>query len=296
MKTLSKALLVILSVILAILLAVTSLCAATIYTVRSNYTPEYVYNFMNSLDYANLEIPDGNGGFGTVCELANSSVAELGIKFTDRDIDSLIHSFSIDAILTSFVQELRSWALDNGAVPTLDGAEMAETILSGADQNMLMFLSMFGDVEGMLTNALSNISESSNLTETLEKAEPVRELLSQGTLMFVLSICGTLILLIFVTRQLKLTASAVFCGSAWIVSGCVMLFCDKILAPVKAVIIAQFPETTLDLVYRPLIEMLHQTGTFLSLGGLAIVVVFAVIGALFGMVKREKERAAIPKA
>lgn len=296
MKKISHIILAVLSVVLAVLLAVTSLYAAALYTVRSHYTPEYVYNFMNSLDYASLEVPDGNGGSGTVCDLVNQSARDFRIQFSEQDINTLVRTLSLDAVITSFVQDLRTWAFDNGAAPRLDADETADTILSGIDSNVLMFLSMFGDVNTLLSDMLSNITEAADFGETFEEAEPYRELLSQGTLTFVLSVSATLVLLILVTRQLKIVPTAVFAGSAWIVSGSLLLFANNFLAPFKTEIITSIPESTFDLVYLPLMEALHRTGTNMALTGLAIVVIFTVIGSFSNMIKREKQRTAEAQA
>lgn len=296
MKTASKIILALLSFVLAVLLAATSLYAIALSTVRSHYTPGYVYNFMNSLDYASLEIPDGNGGSGTLCDLANSAVSDFGIRFTERDLNSAVRSFSLDTVIASFVQDVRSWAFDNAAAPKLDPDYIADTMLSGVDQSILMYFSLFGDIPSLLSESIENITESVDLDSTFSEAEPYRELLSEGTLMFVVSVCATLVLLIFVTRRLRLVPSAVISGSSFIVSGSVLAFADKLLTPIKAQLVAEIPESTVDLVWLPLIEKLHDAGVFTALVGIAVIIVFAVIGSFANMIKREKQKTAEAQA
>lgn len=284
-----------LSFLLAVLLFVSSFYAAALHSVRSHFSPEYVYNFMNSLDYASLELPTGSDGQSdSLRNIVNSAASEFGVRFSDDDIAYLINNLSINALLSAFVQDLRSWAFDNGAAPMLDAEEMAHTVAVGMDQNLLMLLSYYGDIEAMLADAIADISENANLDDTFRQAEPYRELLSAGTLVFVLSICATLFLLILITRRLKLVPTMVISGITWSLCGSLLIFTEQLLSPLKAELLAasQFPEGTLDLVYKPLIDSLHGTGVTLALTGLAIVVVFAVIGTFAGMIQREKARTA----
>lgn len=294
MKKIPRILLAILSVLLAVLLSLTTLFSAAVYSIRSLYTPEYVYNLMNSLDYASLEVPDGNGNTASLCDIVNEQVRGFGIGFTEQDLNTAIRSFSIDAVLTSFVQDLRTWLLDDGAVPVLNPDEVAETILSGLDRNLLSFLSLFGDPQAFLSDALSGLTGAADLSDTLESAEPVRELLSAGTLMFALSICGMLFLLILITRRLKPVPTMILTGSACVVSGTVLLFMQNFLAPFKAQMIASsgLSASTLNIVWLPLMDSFRRTGTFLALGGLTLLVVFAVIGAFASMIRREKAASA----
>lgn len=293
MKIIPRILLAVLSVLLAVLLCLTGLFSAVVYSVRSLYTPEYVYNLMNSLDYAALEVPDGNGNTAALCDIVNEQVHDFGISFTEKDLNSAIRSFSIDAVITSFVQDLRTWLLDDGPVPVLNPDEVAGAILSGFDQNLLAFASYFGDPQALLSNALDGLTGAADLSDTLKSAEPVRELLSAGTLSFALSVCGTLFLLILMTRRLKLVPTMVLTGSAGIVSGTVLLFAETLLTPVKMQMISDsgMPASTLNIIWQPLMEAFHRMGTFLALGSLTLVIVFAVIGALSSMIRREKAAA-----
>lgn len=293
MKKLSRIILTVLSVFLAALLALSSLYVAALYTVRSHYTPDYIYNTMSSLDYASLKISDGSGGTDTLCNIANRTVADFGMTFTEDDFNIAIRTFSLDAVITSFLQDIRSWAFDDGAIPSISPKETADIILSGLDQSLLSIVSLAENPRELLEAALSNLDEVANLSEIFSSAEPVRELLSKGTLIFVLSVCATLFLLIITMNRLKLTSSMIYGGVAWTVAGSVLMFADKLLAPIKLELLAStmLPEETLDIIYTPLIEALNRTGTHLMLSGLTIAIVFAVFGTFAGMIRREKQRA-----
>lgn len=293
MKKLSRIILTVLSVFLAALLALSSLYAAALYTVRSHYTPDYIYNTMSSLDYASLKVSDGSGGTDTLCNIANRTVADFGMTFTENDFNIAIRTFSLDAVITAFLQDIRSWAFDDGAIPHIAPEETADIILSGLDQSILSIVSFAENPRELLEAALSNLDEVTNLSEIFSSAEPVRELLSKGTLIFVLSVCASLFLLIITTNRLKLTSSMIYGGIAWTVAGSVLMFADRLLSPIKLELLAStmLPEETLDIIYIPLIEALNRTGTHLMLSGLMIAIVFAVFGTFAGMIRREKLRA-----
>lgn len=290
MKKIPHIFLVFLSVILTVVLAMTLLFSAFSYSIRTLYTPEYVYNLMNSIDYASLEVPDGNGNAVSLCDVVNEQIRDFGIAFTEQDLNTAVHTFSIDAVLSSFVQEVRTWLLDDGSAPTLDPDSIADTILSGLDQSLLSFFSYFGDPQTALSDALHTMTDAVDLHTAFEQAEPFRELLSSGSLVFALSLCGTLFLLLLITRRLRLVQTMQFTGCAGICAGSVFLFLPAILAPFKAQVLAAvgMPTATVDIFWLPLMESCHRTGTFLALGGLTLLVVFSVISAFASMIKREK--------
>lgn len=293
MKTFPRILLAVLSVLLAVLLTITAVFSGAVSAVRAHFSPEYVYNFMNSLDYAALELPDGNGGSAPMTDLVNEQIKPFGIVLTENDLNVLIRSFHIDTILASFMQDLRTYFLDDGPVPALDPRETAEMLLSGLDERLYAFLSMMGDPTAILSDALNNLLSTTDLSASLSSSEPVRELLSAGTLAFVISVSGTLFLLILVTRRLRLVPTAVLTGCSCAAAGTVLLFAETILAPFMAGLITSsgLPAAVLNPVYLPFMETVRRTGTFMALGGLAAAIIFGVFGVFASMIRREKEAA-----
>ncbi|MBQ4353278.1 MAG: hypothetical protein IJC71_00140 [Clostridia bacterium] len=293
MKTFSRILLAVLALILAAILTVTTLFTGLLACVRAQFTPGFVYNVMNSIDYASLEVPDPEGNAAPLCDIVNAQLRDFGISFSEQDFNSAIRSFSIDSILSAYIQDLRTWLLDDGPAPVLNPRGTAQTILSGLDSSLLMFLSFFGDPEALLTDALSNLTRTSDAADFFASAQGVRALLSEGTLFFVISISGSLFLLILCTHRLRIVPTAVLTGGACVIAGSVMLFFEKILAPCKAQALfeAGMPESTVDLFYRPLMDTVHRTGTVIALGGLAALIIFAVFGAFASMIRREKAAA-----
>ena len=198
----------------------------------------------------------------------------------------------------SFVQDLRTWFLDDGTVPILNPREVAELLLSGLDDTMLALLSFMGNPTEILSESLNGILSAADLSEKLSAADGVREIFSEGTLFFVISLSATLFLLILVTRRLRLIPAIVLTGCSCAVAGSVLLFADALLAPFKAGFLSAsgLPLSTVDLFWIPFMETVHRTGTFMALGGLAAAIVFGVFSSFAAMIRREKEAAAYAKA
>lgn len=293
MKIFSRIILTALAVLLTVVLTVTSLSASLISCVRVHFTPRYVYNFMNSIDYASLELPDGEGNTAPLCDIVNSQVRDLGIYFTEDDINDLIRTFSIDAVIASYMQDVRSWVLDDGPVPMLNADEVAEMITAGLDSSLYMFLAIFGDPNVILSDAISGMVSAADFSGLFEKGDVIPAIFAEDALIFVISLCASVFLLILFTQKMKLVPTAIYTGISCILTGSVMLFARQILAPFKAQLLAapdMLPESVFDTVYMPFMGTVHRTGTFISLGGLAVLVVFAVTGAFVSMYIRERER------
>ncbi|MBR6709220.1 MAG: hypothetical protein IKL84_06025 [Clostridia bacterium] len=297
MKILTRILLIFLSVLLTVLLVFTTLSSSLISCVRAHFTPEYIYNYMNSIDYASLELPDGNGNTAPLCDIINDQTHDLGIYFTEDDLNGLIRAFSLDAVLTSYMQDVRSWALDDGPVPMLDADEVAETILTGVDDSLYMFISMFGDPKEALSDAVSGMVSAADFSHIFESGGMIRKILAADTMIFIISLGASAVLLILIANRLKIVPAAVYTGLACIAAGSVMLFARQILAPYKAALFAgtssdMLPESLIDSIYLPFMETVHRTGTFIALGGLAALIVFSVIGTFSAMIAREKAASA----
>lgn len=291
MKIITRILLILISVLLTVLLTVTTLTSSLISCVRAQFTPGFIYNYMNSIDYASLELPDGNGNIATVCDIMNNQVRDFGIYFTEDDINSLVQMFSIDAILTSYVQDVRTWALNDGPVPTLNAKEAADTVMHGLDNSLYAFLSMFGDPSQTLASAIEGIAAAADLSALFEKAELIQKVLAFDAMFFVISISVSVFLLILIANRLKLVPTAVYTGLACIVTGSVMIVSRQIAAPYKAQLFSSpdmLPESLFDTLYNPFMATVHRTGVVIALGGLAAIVVFTVIGTFSAMIAREK--------
>jgi len=294
MKIFSRIILTVLAVLLTVVLTVTSLSASLISCIRVHFSPQYVYNFMNSIDYASLELPDGEGNVLPLCDIINSQVREFGIYFTEDDVNDLIHTFSIDAVIASYMQDVRSWAMDDGPVPMLDSAEVAEMITTGLDNSLYMFLGLFGNPRVVLADAISGMVSAADFSALFERGNLIPAVLASDALIFAISLCGSVFLLILFTQKLRLIPTGIYTGISCILSGSVMLFARQIIAPFKAQLFASpdmLPEEVFDMVYMPFMGTVHRTGTFVSLGGLAVLVVFAVIGSFYAMYARERDRA-----
>lgn len=292
MKTFGKILLTLLTIVLAAALCLTTLFAAASGCVRRTFTPEKVYGIMSGMDYASLELPDGYGGFENLCTIINQTVGGLGLSFTEPELNSAVRTFSVDAILTSFLQDFRTWLLDDGPLPVLDSHEMAQTIVNGLDSGITGLMSLFGDPAAMLSNLLEGVTESAKLGDRLKTLEPARDLLSKETLIFALSTCAVVFLLILLCCKLKFFRAVVWAGCSSMAAGAVLMFAEPLAQPMKNHLLAEMamPESTIDIVYRPLMEGLHAFGSTLALAGLAAALIAGMIGLFGGMIRREKEK------
>ena len=292
MKTFGNVLLTVLTAALAVLLCLSSLFAAASACVRTNFTPEAVYRTMDGLDYAELQLPDGYGGFDSLCGIANQMLGSLGVSMTPDQLNAAVRNFSVDDILTAFLQDLRTWLLDDGPVPQLSSYDMAKTIANGLDPSLAGLLSLFGDPALMISGLLDNVLDSADLTERLRSLEPAREILSKETLVFALSVCAALFLLILLCRKMRFFRAAVWAGCSCATSGALLLFAEPLAKPIKNRLLVRMamPESTLDLVYLPLMKDLRRWGLAMLLAGLAAAVIAALIVFIGSRIRRSRQR------
>lgn len=291
MKKFRAAVCVILTVVLTAALCVGLTLTAVSASIRLAFTPEAVYETMMNLDYANIRLPDGYGGFATILESVNEQFSYYGMQFTESDFNELIRMLSIDDILTVFMQDFRTWLMDYGPVPDLDPYEMAEIALSGVDPAILGVISVIADPTDTVAAFLSRVSDIADLDTRLEALEPVRDLLSRGTLALAVSLCLTIALLIFALSRLKFAPACTACAAAVSLSGASLLFAPVIMNDWKNYMLASLglPESTFNIVYLPLIESLRSVGSRIALAGLTVLIFTIVIWVFTSMIRREKE-------
>ena len=191
----------VLRIVLLVLLSVLLVCSLTltfcVAAVRNTITPEYVYNYANSVDFAEFPLP-ADGTYLTISQLIRQSFEEIGFPTLDSDIDLLFEQFSISAILAGFTQDLTSWLLYNDSVPQLIPEEIAEIALSGLDPSILSLLSLISDPVELLSDILVTPLSTLNTEELFETLSPVRLALSADVLAILVSVCGILAVLSFI--------------------------------------------------------------------------------------------------
>ena len=290
MKKFRTAVRVILTFVLTAALCAGLILTAVSASVRLAFTPEAVYETMMNLDYAAVQLPDGYGGFATMLDSVNEQLGYYGMELTKNDFNELIRMLSIDDILTVFMQDSRTWLMDYGPVPVLDPYEMAELALSGVDPAIMNLLGLFSDPLDTVAAFLSRVSDIADLDYRLEALEPVRDLLSEGTLALVFSLCLTLALLILAVNKLRFGPACTAWSAAAAVSGASLMFAPVLMNDWKNYILASIglPEATFNIVYLPFIESLRSTGAGIALAGLTVLIFTIVIRVFASMIEKEK--------
>ena len=287
MKKLSRVLLGVLTFMLCALLCLNLIASAVIYSVRTTFTNEFVYNTMSAINYASIEFPDGNGGSATLAEMADENLGQYGISISDEDVDSFIQIFSIDVIVTSFVQDFRGWLLDDAPKPTLNPAQMAEIMVSGLDSGVYSLLSVLADPTEIFTGILTGITENVNIDEMTEPFEPIREILSEGSFYLLLSSVGVLLLLVLISRRMKFSQWLVCSGAAITVCGILCKVIVGVSEAKKGYIIASagISEAMFDVVYLPLCGTFSTVGSIILLFGFTVIAVTLVVIGIRKMLK-----------
>lgn len=287
-------LVIVLTVVLCAGLVLTAVSAS----IRLAFTPENIVDTMSNLNYAAVQLPDGYGGFATILDSLNEQLGYYGMELTENDFNELIRMLSVDDILTVFVQDFRSWLMDYGPAPQMDPYEMAELALSGIDPDVLRVLGMFADPTDTVAAFLSRVADIADLGDRLDALEPVRMLLSKGSLIFAASVCVTLALLIFLLTGLRFAPACTAWSVAVSLGGAAMMFAPILMNDWKNYMLRSLslPEVTFNIVYLPLIESMRTVGARIALVGLTVMIFTLVIWVFSSMIRREKEIAEKIKA
>ena len=288
----------ILVIVLTVALAAGLVFTAVSASIRFTFTPENIYETMSGLNYAQISLPDGYGGFSTILENLNEQLGYYGMNLNEKDFNELIRILSVDDILTIFLQDFRAWLLDYGPVPQMDPYEMAELALSGVDPMVLGVLNMFSDPVELVASFLYRISSIADLGDRLDSLEIVRTLLSEGTLALAASGCALLALMILVLTGLRLVPSLTCWSAGAAVSGAALLFAPSLMNDWKnyMLISLKLPESTFNLAYLPFTEALRGMGAKIALAGMTVMIFTLVIWSFSSMIQREKELAEKMKA
>ena len=294
MKTFPRVLLAILSLLLVFLLAASLLVSAGIFTVRRTLSPAFVENTVDGLDYASVRFPDGWGGFTTLLDEFNDSLGWYGITFTPQSLNEMVRTLSFDDLLKDYLEGFRAWLFEYGPKPYLDPEEAARTVLSDVDPSVLNVLGLFMDPEDLVAENIALFTDNAQASVRLDSLETLRTALSRDTLLFALSAAAVLFLLLAVSRRLRILPTLTLTGlSAALAGGC-MSMAPTLLARQKNALLVDLslPESTLDIVYRPLMARIASNGRLLLFAGLALAAVAGLVWFLTGSVRRAREREA----
>lgn len=292
MKIFARILCVLLSVLFAAGLFASSFAAILLSSVRGALTPSFVADAVNGLDFASVRFPDGFGGFTTIPEQMNKSFEPYGVSISDEQFNALCRDLGFDAVLRSYFTDFRAWLLDEGPIPQLDLRSAAENMVSGMDPDAMAFVS--DPVAFAMTMLASYVNERA-LSSRLERLAPAREILSEGTLVFVLSVVLACAVLLFVSRGLKWLPTLTIGGLTAALSGAAAYFVPALAAPYKASLLGAAGvalESTFDIVYLPVVSAVSRAGLRVFIAGGAVFVLAGIGWIVVSAVKRSRQREA----
>lgn len=273
----------ILSVLLVLVIAVTTVYSAVLLTVRATVTENLVREVAENLNYAALPLPDGNenGSTTTITYVLNSSLSSLGITMTENEVNDALRSFSVNRIIADFAAEVREWLLGDGAEPTISSAKIAKTVAANMPENLSGLLSIFGNPEEVLDEMLSEYTSQLDLHEYFVQLEPYRPFLSEGALYLSLSAALLLVILVLICQKMRFVPWLVSVGLGIFLSGAVCVFLRYYLSGVRELFVSPVYE-----VAAPVLAALFRNAIVLTAGGLAVAVVSAVAGAMISAVRK----------
>lgn len=286
------------AVLFTVLLTLLLICQLTyiigVVSIRQAFTPANVYNYMNSINYAELELPDGNGGTSSMAEAANRELGEIGLEISPAEVNSFIMLFSVDDIAASFAQDMRAWLLDFAPEPRLDAREITDMILSGLDSQSYSFMKIFGDPEEMLYTLVSGITSGIDMHEVLEPLENIRHALSLGTLSLAASGALFVFLLILIIKRKNVPKAGLLLSLSAIVASAGALAACFVARMNKSAIIsyAGLTESLYDIVYIPCDKYLTRNSKLALMGSAAVFAIFGVSLIIIGMIDRARNKKA----
>jgi cytochrome c-type biogenesis protein CcmE len=81
-----------------VVLTVIALSCALVFTavsasIRLAFTPENIYRTMSELNYAEIRLPDGYGGFPTIRESVNDQLGYYGMELNENDFNDTLKNY-----------------------------------------------------------------------------------------------------------------------------------------------------------------------------------------------------------
>lgn len=120
------------SIPFAILLFVMMIGAGAVYSVREAYSEEKVTDILDSIDWAELEIPTENGTTN-LCTLFNEELTKHGMSpLSSEEFNTMIQTSSADQLASETLLKLRAWFFDGEERPEFDTDRISEVIAKGA--------------------------------------------------------------------------------------------------------------------------------------------------------------------
>ena len=295
MKVLGRVLCVLLSVVCAVLFALTSAAALGLYGLRSAVTEDSVTSLAEGMDFAAIRFPDGFGGFTTVPEQMNTAFSPYGYSITDEGFNSLCRELSFDRILAGYLRDFRAWLFDYGPTPVFDPDKAAETIAESMNPGALSF---FRDPVSFISSMLTRFLSFGDLSSRLDSLAPLRDYLSADALRFVCSAALICLTLLWISRRLKILPTLTIAGFSLAAAGALLFFAPRLFAPFKNRILLaltpSFPESTFDLLYLPVMKSISRLGYRVLVIALAAACLAGLGWILTAAVRRSRKVPATP--
>ena len=281
-------------IILVLALAAVTVIPAALACIRQTVTNEFVYTTLEKIDYANVELPDGLGGFTTLADTLNTYAAAAGVRFSDEDFNKVFRELSLDTILITFAQDTRAWLFENAPLPDFNPDEMAQIVIDGLDGTIAAFLSVFfgSQAKEGLAQIISYVMQENKITDRLSALSPLRDLFSPDAVVFFAS--GTLLLfvLLLIACRRKIAVTLALSGVSAALSGAAMILADSILTPFtnRMMFEMSLPQSTFNIMYLPLIEAVGNCGKIIASVGIAAAAVFFAIAIIAAVVRKSAAR------
>lgn len=286
------------TVFFTILLTLALICQLTyvlgVASIRQAFTLENVYNYMNSIDYATLELPDGNGGNASIATVMNKELYDIGLEITPEEVNSFIMLFSVDDVAAGFAQDFRAWLLDFAPEPRLDPQEITDIMVSGLDSESYNFMKIFGDPKEMLYTLVNGITSEVNLHDVLEPLDNLKTALSLGTLSLVGSGAMFVILIILLFEKKNILKTGLILSVSGLTASSGTLAACAIARMNKNAIIVSLglTESIYNIVYEPCDRYLTRNAKLSLMGSAALFAIFGVSLIIVKMVDSAKNKSA----
>ena len=286
------------AIFFTILLTLALICQLTyvlgVISIRQAFTPENVYNYMNSINYATLELPDGNGGTASIATVMNKELYDIGLEITPEEVNSFIMLFSVDDVAAGFAQDFRAWLLDFAPEPRLDPQEITDIMISGLDSESYNFMKIFGDPEEMLYTLVNGITSKVNLHDVLEPLDNLKTALSLGALSLVGSgAMFVLLIILLIEKKNILKTGLIMSVSGLAASGGTLAACAIARMNKNAIIVSLgLTESLYNIVYEPCDRYLTRNAKLALMGSAALVAIFGVSLIIVRMIDSAKNKSA----
>ena len=284
------------AVFFTVLLTLALICQLTyvlgVISIRQAFTPENVYNYMNSINYAELELPDGNGGTSSLATAVNNELYDIGLEITPSEVNSFIMLFSVDDVAASFAQDFRAWLFDFAPEPRLDAQEITDIMVSGLDSESYNFMKIFGDPAEMLYTMVNGITSEVDLHEILEPLGIIKTALSVGTLSVVGSGAMFVLLVILLLKKKNILKTGLILSLSGVVaSGGTLAACAAARMNKNAIIESLgLTESLFDIVYKPCDRYLTRNAKLALMGSAAVLAIFGVSLIIVKMIDSAKNK------